>query len=196
MSVPSSPQNEAIQHSSISTSNGVSSSTAATAPLASGPALGPAADHSTEEEDDSHVGGASSSHTQSSGSWSGLWLVTLIPGSHVEMREIRDVPWNISVWSPLHLSSFQSSAFLQRVSTAVGERHLGGYAEVVLIILWFFHLWCIYLRMEMGWFTTVQCVQIRSEETDVLKHYRRLKDGRIGHFIIYSPFIFCTWRSF
>ncbi|XP_050975724.1 cyclic AMP-dependent transcription factor ATF-2 [Labeo rohita] len=68
MSVPSSPQNEAIQHSSISTSNGVSSSTAATAPLASGPALGPAADHSTEEEDDSHVGGASSSHTQSSGS--------------------------------------------------------------------------------------------------------------------------------
>uniref|UniRef100_A0A671PY56 Cyclic AMP-dependent transcription factor ATF-2-like n=1 Tax=Sinocyclocheilus anshuiensis TaxID=1608454 RepID=A0A671PY56_9TELE len=65
MSVPSSPQNEAIQHSSISTSNGVSSSTAA---LASGPALGPAADHSTEEEDDSHMGGASSSHTQSSGS--------------------------------------------------------------------------------------------------------------------------------
>uniref|UniRef100_A0A673FYF2 Cyclic AMP-dependent transcription factor ATF-2-like n=1 Tax=Sinocyclocheilus rhinocerous TaxID=307959 RepID=A0A673FYF2_9TELE len=57
MSVPSSPQNEAIQHSSISTSNGVSS-------LASGPALGPAADHSTEEEDDSH----SSSHAQSSGS--------------------------------------------------------------------------------------------------------------------------------
>uniref|UniRef100_A0A672S9Z0 Activating transcription factor 2 n=1 Tax=Sinocyclocheilus grahami TaxID=75366 RepID=A0A672S9Z0_SINGR len=65
MSVPSSPQNEAIQHSSISTSNGVSSSTAAPA---SGPALGPAADHSTEEEDDSHMGGASSSHTQSSGS--------------------------------------------------------------------------------------------------------------------------------
>lgn len=57
MSVPSSPQNEAIQHSSISTSNGVSSSTAA---LASGPALGPAADHSTEEED--------ASHAQSSGS--------------------------------------------------------------------------------------------------------------------------------
>ncbi|KTG40052.1 hypothetical protein cypCar_00047181, partial [Cyprinus carpio] len=57
MSVPSSPQSEAIQHSSISTSNGLSS-------LASGPALGPAADHSTEEEDDSH----SSSHAQSSGS--------------------------------------------------------------------------------------------------------------------------------
>ncbi|XP_052422057.1 cyclic AMP-dependent transcription factor ATF-2 isoform X2 [Carassius gibelio] len=50
MSVPSSPQNEAIQHSSISTSNGLRS-------LASGPA----ADHSTEEEDDS-------SHAQSSGS--------------------------------------------------------------------------------------------------------------------------------
>uniref|UniRef100_A0A8C2AJE7 Activating transcription factor 2 n=1 Tax=Cyprinus carpio TaxID=7962 RepID=A0A8C2AJE7_CYPCA len=57
MSVPSSPQSEAIQHSSISTSNGLSS-------LASGPALGPAADHSTEEDDDSH----SSSHAQSSGS--------------------------------------------------------------------------------------------------------------------------------
>lgn len=82
MSVPSSPQNEAIQHSSISTSNGVSSSTAATAALASGPALGPTADHSTEEEESPQVGGASSSHTQSSGSWSGLWLVTLIPGSH------------------------------------------------------------------------------------------------------------------
>uniref|UniRef100_A0A8C2H460 Activating transcription factor 2 n=1 Tax=Cyprinus carpio TaxID=7962 RepID=A0A8C2H460_CYPCA len=68
MSVPSSPQNEAIQHSSISTSNGVSSSTAAAAALASGPALAPAADHSTEEEDDSHMDGASSSHTQSSGS--------------------------------------------------------------------------------------------------------------------------------
>lgn len=64
MSVPSSPQNEAIQHSSISTSNGVSSSTATTAALASGPALGPTVDHSTEEEE----GGASSSHAQSSGS--------------------------------------------------------------------------------------------------------------------------------
>ncbi|XP_055071086.2 cyclic AMP-dependent transcription factor ATF-2 isoform X1 [Misgurnus anguillicaudatus] len=62
MSVPSSPQNEAIQHSSISTSNGVGSSTA----LASGPNPEPAADHSTEEEEESHVGGASD--TQSSGS--------------------------------------------------------------------------------------------------------------------------------
>lgn len=117
MSVPSSPQNEAIQHSSISTSNGVSSSTAATVALASGPALGPAADHSTEEED------ASSSHAQSSGSWSGLWLVAFIPGSHVEMRGARD-HWSTPVSSPLcfHLSSFQSSTFLQRVvSTVVGE---------------------------------------------------------------------------
>ncbi|XP_067299251.1 cyclic AMP-dependent transcription factor ATF-2 [Pseudorasbora parva] len=59
MSVPSSPQNEAIQHSSISTSNGVSSSTATAVALAPGPALGP-----SEEEE----GGASSSHAQPSGS--------------------------------------------------------------------------------------------------------------------------------
>lgn len=64
MSVPSSPQNEAIQHSSISTSNGVSLSNATAAALASGPALEP----STEEEEEPQVGGASAAHTQSSGS--------------------------------------------------------------------------------------------------------------------------------
>ncbi|XP_051565256.1 cyclic AMP-dependent transcription factor ATF-2-like isoform X2 [Myxocyprinus asiaticus] len=67
MSVPSSPQNEAIQHSSISTSNGVSSSTAITAALTSGPAQGPATNQGTEEES-SQVGGASATHAQSSGS--------------------------------------------------------------------------------------------------------------------------------
>ncbi|KAM9487425.1 cyclic AMP-dependent transcription factor ATF-2 isoform 2-T5 [Clarias gariepinus] len=45
MSVPSSPHNEAIQHSSVSTSNGVSSSTA------SGSASGPTTDQSTEGEE-------------------------------------------------------------------------------------------------------------------------------------------------
>ncbi|KAA0716110.1 Cyclic AMP-dependent transcription factor ATF-2 [Triplophysa tibetana] len=64
MSVPSSPQNEAIQHSSISTSNGISLSTATAAALASGAALEP----STEEEEESQVGGASATHIQSSGS--------------------------------------------------------------------------------------------------------------------------------
>ncbi|XP_057191481.1 cyclic AMP-dependent transcription factor ATF-2 [Triplophysa rosa] len=64
MSVPSSPQNEAIQHSSISTSNGVNSSMATVAALTSDPALEP----STEEEEESQVGGASTAHTQSSGS--------------------------------------------------------------------------------------------------------------------------------
>ncbi|TSM68873.1 Cyclic AMP-dependent transcription factor ATF-2 [Bagarius yarrelli] len=44
MSVPGSPHNEAIQHSSVSTSNGVSSSTA------SGSATGPTTDQSKEEE--------------------------------------------------------------------------------------------------------------------------------------------------
>ncbi|KAK7153647.1 hypothetical protein R3I94_007134 [Phoxinus phoxinus] len=63
MSVPSSPQNEAIQHSSISTSNGISSSTA----LGPGPALGPPAEHSTEEEEEEEEE-ESSSHAQSSGS--------------------------------------------------------------------------------------------------------------------------------
>ncbi|XP_077063076.1 cyclic AMP-dependent transcription factor ATF-2 isoform X2 [Siphateles boraxobius] len=62
MSVPSSPQNEAIQHSSISTSNGISSSMALE--LRPGPALGPPAEHSTEEEEEEE----SSSHAQSSGS--------------------------------------------------------------------------------------------------------------------------------
>ncbi|XP_039503273.1 cyclic AMP-dependent transcription factor ATF-2 [Pimephales promelas] len=64
MSVPSSPQNEAIQHSSISTSNGISSSTA----LGPGPALGPPAEHSTEEDEDEEEEEESSSHAQSSGS--------------------------------------------------------------------------------------------------------------------------------
>lgn len=47
MSVPSSPQNEAIQHSSVSTSNGVSSSSAMSAP--SSAATNTSSDHSTEE---------------------------------------------------------------------------------------------------------------------------------------------------
>ncbi|XP_052004115.1 cyclic AMP-dependent transcription factor ATF-2-like [Xyrauchen texanus] len=68
MSIPSSPQNEAIQHSSISTSNGVSSTTAITADLTSGPSQGPTADHSTEEELSSQEGRASATHAQSSGS--------------------------------------------------------------------------------------------------------------------------------
>ncbi|XP_062862762.1 cyclic AMP-dependent transcription factor ATF-2 isoform X1 [Trichomycterus rosablanca] len=45
MSIPSSPHNEAIQHSSVSTSNGVSSSTMA------GTATGPTTDQSTEGEE-------------------------------------------------------------------------------------------------------------------------------------------------
>uniref|UniRef100_A0A673FZ04 Cyclic AMP-dependent transcription factor ATF-2-like n=1 Tax=Sinocyclocheilus rhinocerous TaxID=307959 RepID=A0A673FZ04_9TELE len=53
MSVPSSPQNEAIQHSSISTSNGVSS-------LASGPALGPA--KSSQKKDSSSPTGLPGFH--------------------------------------------------------------------------------------------------------------------------------------
>ncbi|XP_030642104.1 cyclic AMP-dependent transcription factor ATF-2 [Chanos chanos] len=63
MSIPSSPQNEAIQHSSVSTSNGFSSCTATPA----GPASGPAAHHSTEDGSP-QVGGASAAQTQSSGS--------------------------------------------------------------------------------------------------------------------------------
>lgn len=55
MSVPSSPHNEAIQHSSVSTSNGVSSSTA------SGSATGPTTDQSTEGEESN---AASATHTQ------------------------------------------------------------------------------------------------------------------------------------
>uniref|UniRef100_A0A1A8NHH5 Activating transcription factor 2 n=1 Tax=Nothobranchius pienaari TaxID=704102 RepID=A0A1A8NHH5_9TELE len=46
MSIPSSPQNEAIQHSSVSTSNGVSSSSA---PAVSAPASAASANPSTEE---------------------------------------------------------------------------------------------------------------------------------------------------
>ncbi|GAA6084939.1 cyclic AMP-dependent transcription factor ATF-2, partial [Tachysurus ichikawai] len=55
MSVPGSPHNEAIQHSSVSTSNGVSSSTA------SGSATGPTTDQSTEGEESS---AAPATHTQ------------------------------------------------------------------------------------------------------------------------------------
>ncbi|XP_073768495.1 cyclic AMP-dependent transcription factor ATF-2 isoform X3 [Danio rerio] len=61
MSVPSSPQNEAIQHSSISTSNGVSSSTAASVLTASSPAAGAAAEPSTEDEDEDELGQPSGS---------------------------------------------------------------------------------------------------------------------------------------
>ncbi|KAK3543732.1 hypothetical protein QTP70_027147 [Hemibagrus guttatus] len=55
MSVPGSPHNEAIQHSSVSTSNGVSSSTA------SGSTTGPTTDQSTEGEESST---APATHTQ------------------------------------------------------------------------------------------------------------------------------------
>ncbi len=152
MSVPSSPQNEAIQHSSISTSNGVSSSTAA---LASGPALGPAADHSTEEED--------ASHAQSSGSWSGLWLVAFIPcWNEGDERSLEHS-------GLFYLSSFQSSTFLQRVvSTVVGE----GTWKVMQTLYWLsylFHLWwCIYWGSRRN--------GSRREETDVPEHYQRLKE--------------------
>ncbi|KAG7466852.1 hypothetical protein MATL_G00146830 [Megalops atlanticus] len=61
MSVPGSPQTEAIQHSSVSTSNGVSSSSATPA----GPA--PVADQSTEE-DQPLVGAALANQTQPLGS--------------------------------------------------------------------------------------------------------------------------------
>ncbi|XP_031415191.1 cyclic AMP-dependent transcription factor ATF-2 isoform X2 [Clupea harengus] len=67
MSVPGSPQNEAIQHSSVSTSNGVTTSAAAPAPEATpGPAPAPA-DQSTEETQP-QVGGAPSTQSQPSGS--------------------------------------------------------------------------------------------------------------------------------
>uniref|UniRef100_A0A3B3VU80 Cyclic AMP-dependent transcription factor ATF-2 n=1 Tax=Poecilia latipinna TaxID=48699 RepID=A0A3B3VU80_9TELE len=51
MSVPSSPQNEAIQHSSVSTSNGVSSSSSSTTPAVSAPpsAASATSKQSTEE---------------------------------------------------------------------------------------------------------------------------------------------------
>lgn len=49
MSVPSSPQNEAIQHSSVSTSNGVSSSSATPAVSAPPSASSAASKQSTEE---------------------------------------------------------------------------------------------------------------------------------------------------
>ncbi|XP_058248165.1 cyclic AMP-dependent transcription factor ATF-2 isoform X2 [Hemibagrus wyckioides] len=59
MSVPSSPHNEAIQHSSVSTSNGVSSSTA------SGSATGPTTDQSTEGEESSTAPATHTQHTKS-----------------------------------------------------------------------------------------------------------------------------------
>ncbi|KAK5609566.1 Alcohol O-acetyltransferase [Crenichthys baileyi] len=58
MSVPSSPQNEAIQHSSISTSNGVSSSSSSTTPAVSAPpsAASAAINQSTEESQPRRAG--------------------------------------------------------------------------------------------------------------------------------------------
>lgn len=64
MSVPSSPQNEAIQHSSVSTSNGVSSSSSI--PAISAPSSAAASNQSTEESQPRR--GATKS--QPSGSWS------------------------------------------------------------------------------------------------------------------------------
>ncbi|XP_072541923.1 cyclic AMP-dependent transcription factor ATF-2 [Salminus brasiliensis] len=67
MSVPGSPHSEAIQHSSVSTSNGVSSSTTSTAAIATGPVTGPPTDQSTEEEE-SNGAEAPGAQTQPSGS--------------------------------------------------------------------------------------------------------------------------------
>lgn len=63
MSVPGSPHNEAIQHSSVSTSNGVSSSTTSSS------ATGPTTDQSTEGEESS---AASATRSQPAKSWSGF----------------------------------------------------------------------------------------------------------------------------
>lgn len=166
MSVPSSPQNEAIQHSSISTSNGVSSSTATTAALASGPALGPTADHSTEEEESPQVGGASSSHTQSSGSWSDLWLVTLIPGSH-EGDTKCSLEYSGLV-SPLY--SFELF-LIQRIFTKSEYSSWESPWEVMRklyrLFYVFFHLWCIYWVKRKGSRRNdsrqPKCVRIHSE---------------------------------
>lgn len=65
MSVPSSPQNEAIQHSSISTSNGVSSSSTTPAVSAPSSAATTTSNQSTEESQPRR--GATQS--QPSGSW-------------------------------------------------------------------------------------------------------------------------------
>ncbi|KAL6484679.1 hypothetical protein MHYP_G00067240 [Metynnis hypsauchen] len=67
MSVPGSPHSEAIQHSSVSTSNGVSSSTATVVALAPSSATGPSTDQSTEGEE-SNGGMAPGPQTQPSGS--------------------------------------------------------------------------------------------------------------------------------
>lgn len=64
MSVPSSPQNEAIQHSSVSTSNGVNSSSTTPAVTASS---GAAASNQSTEESQPRRGATKS---QPSGSWS------------------------------------------------------------------------------------------------------------------------------
>lgn len=64
MSVPSSPQNEAIQHSSVSTSNGVSSSSSG--PAISAPSSAATSNQSTEESQPRRVAAKS----QPSGSWS------------------------------------------------------------------------------------------------------------------------------
>uniref|UniRef100_A0AAY4EVX3 Cyclic AMP-dependent transcription factor ATF-2 n=1 Tax=Denticeps clupeoides TaxID=299321 RepID=A0AAY4EVX3_9TELE len=67
MSVPSSPRSEAIQHSSISTSNGVNSSLASTEAPTPGPTHKPTADQSTEDAQP-QVGRAPSAQSQPSGS--------------------------------------------------------------------------------------------------------------------------------
>lgn len=68
MSVPSSPQNEAIQHSSISTSNGVgSASSSATSAAASAPPSSVAATTSNQSTEESQQRRGAKS--QPSGSW-------------------------------------------------------------------------------------------------------------------------------
>lgn len=72
MSVPGSPHNEAIQHSSVSTSNGVSSSTTSSS------ATGPTTDQSTEGEESS---AASATRSQPAKSWSGSSRFLLFPAA-------------------------------------------------------------------------------------------------------------------
>lgn len=95
MSVPSSPQNEAIQHSSISTSNGVSSSSAA--PAVSAPS-GTAATSNQSTEESLPRRGATKS--QPSGSWSPPRTRAPLPRRSAWQTEERD-SLSASVWPVL-----------------------------------------------------------------------------------------------
>lgn len=67
MSIPGSPQNEAIQHSSISTSNGVGSSSSATSAATSAPPISVAATTSNQSTEESQPRRGTKS--QPTGSW-------------------------------------------------------------------------------------------------------------------------------